>query len=192
MRFLQDERASAGIHFVLVTGALLTATTLTFELVRYVQLQGRAERAVITVSDYASREATVDCSQVRALAQFVHAEMLGEKSSGLLALTAAAGDPDEENGFVENWTWDPPFVLGPANSSTRLEDCRDDLATRRKEALDALAMADGEGVVMAQLCLTPGAEQLLAPAWLQAVITSAIYRYHVLPIRAATLQQVCA
>jgi hypothetical protein len=192
VRFLQEECGSAGIHLVLVTGALLTATVLTFELVRYVQLQGRAERAVVTVADYASREATVDCRQVRALVQFVHAEMLGEESSGLLALTAAAGDPDEGSGFVERWTWDPPFALGPGRSSTRLDRCRAELATRRSAALDALAMAAGEDVVMAQLCLTPGAEQLLAPAWLQSVITSAIYRYHVLPIRAATLQEVCA
>ena len=192
MRFLQDARASAGIHFVLVAGALLTATTLTFELVRYVQLQGRVERAVVTVADYASREETVDCSQVRALAQFVHTEMLGEEASALLALTGAAGDPDEDDGFVENWTWDPPFALGPGASSTRLDSCRANLATRRIEALKALAMADGEGVVMAQLCLTPGAGQLLSPVWMQRVITSAIYRYHVLPIREATLQQVCA
>ena len=192
VRLARCARASAGIHLVLVTGALLTTTILTFELVRYVQLQNRAERAVVTIADYASRQPTVDCRQVRALAQFVQAEMLGANASGLLALTSAIGDPTEERGFAEDWTWEPPFVLGPADIAPPVERCRDGLARRRGETLAALAMVDGEAVVVAQLCLAPDEDDLLTPGWLRAVITSAIYRQHVLPIRAASLQQVCA
>ena len=191
MRFLLNERAAAGIFFVLGAGALLTASTLTFDLVRYVHLQGRAERAVVTIADYASRDPEVDCSQVRALAQFVHWESLGEQSAGVLALTSAVGDADEANRFVEDWTWDPPFDIGPATPPTRLNQCRNDLAANRAQALTALSMTDGEGVVVAQLCLTPGSEQFTIPAWLQDALGMVIYRYHVLPIRAATLSQVC-
>lgn len=191
MRFLTDPCASAGIQLALVTGALLTASTLTFDLVRYVQLQGRAERAVASVADYASRGESVDCRQVRALAQFVQSEMLGAGAFGLLALTAATGDTTEADGFVENWTWDPPFVLGPEDPPTRITQCRARLAARRTSTLQAVAMADGEGVVIAQLCLAPGAEQLLTPDWMQEVVAAAIYRYHVLPARGATPSQVC-
>ena len=191
MRFLTEPRASAGIQLVLVAGALLVASTTTFDLVRYVQLQGWAERAVVSVADYASRDENVDCSEVQALAEFVKSEMLGEDSFGLLALTAATGDATEAGGFVEDWTWDPPFMLGPEDPPDRIEQCRVGLAARRASTLEALAMADGEGVVIAQLCLSPDAGRLLLPAWLQNIMTTAIYRYHVLPVRGATPVQVC-
>lgn len=191
MRFLRNERAAAGIFFVLGASALLTASTLTFDLVRYVHLQGQVERAAVTLADYASRDPEVDCSEVHALAQFVHREALGGQSSGVLTLTSARGDTNEAQGFTEDWTWNPPFDIGPADAPARLKQCRDDLASNRSQTLAALDMADGEGVIMAQLCLTPDSGQFTLPTWLQNAVGMVIYRYHVLPIRAAALSQVC-
>lgn len=192
MRFLHDDRATAGIFFVLGASALITASTLTFDLVRYVQAQAQVERAVVTIADYASREDEVDCGEVRALARFVHAEMLGEQSYGLLVLTSATGDTDTATGFVEDWTWALPFALGPADDPARLDQCRAGLVPNRTETLTTLAMSDGEGIVMAQLCLAPDPDDFLGPEWVQEAVGMEIYRYYLLPIRASTLTQVCA
>ena len=191
MRFRGDQRGNAGVFFVLGAGALLTASSLTLDLVRYVHLQERAERAAVTIADYASRTEEVDCRETRALARFLHAESLGDQSYGLLTLTTVTGDSGEPGGFVEDWTWNPPFGLGPAADPARLEQCRGGLAASRTETLTALAMTDGEGVVMAQLCLAPNPDAFLVPGWIQDAVGMQIYRYHLLPIRAAQLSEVC-
>ena len=191
MRFLRSRRASAALQFVLGVGTLLMVTTFTLDLVRFIQLQGRVERTVRTIADYASRNPQVDCREVEALARFAHAETLGEKSSGLLVLTSAAGDTGGADGFVEDWTWNPPVVLGATDSINGLTQCRDGLTPDRAETLGMLGMSDGDRVVVAQLCLAPDPAQFLSPAWVQENIGMAIYRHHVVPTRSATLSQVC-
>ena len=189
--FLRKVHGSAGIYFALGAGAMLTASALTFDLTRYVQLQGRAERAAITIADYASREGKVDCSEVRALAGFLRTETLGENASGVLALTAAAGDADEDNGVAEEWTWDPPVELRPVGGVDRLQQCRDALAERRTETLGALSMVDGEDVIMVQFCIAPDTGHFISPAWVQDTVGMTIYRHHVLPARIPDPTQVC-
>ena len=189
--FLRKAHASAGIFFALGAGAMLTASALTFDLTRYVQLQGRAERAVITIADFASRDGQVDCSVVQTLAGFLRTETLGENASGVLALTAAVGDQNEADGFAVTWTWDPPAELRPAGGGDRLVQCRNDLIARRSETLGALSMADGEDVIMVQFCMAPDTGHFISPAWVQDTVGMAIYRHHVLPARVPNPTQVC-
>ena len=191
MGFLREVRGSAGISFVLGAGAMLTATALTFDLMRFVQIQGRAERAAVTVADYASRDPEVDCSDVRRLMGFLRKETLGQDSAGLLAVTAAVGDTGEPNGFAEQWTWDPPANLGSAQAIARLERCGDELTTQRTEVLRALGLAADEAVVMVQLCVTPDPDHFVSPAWILETVGMRIYRHHVLPAREGSPTEVC-
>ena len=189
--FLQKARGSASIYFVLGAGALLTSSALTFDLTRYVQLQGRAERATITMADYASRDGQVDCGEVKALAGFLRTETLGENASGVLALTSAVGDQNAADGFAVKWTWNPPAELRPPGGGDRLQECRNNLAVRRSETLQALAMANGEGVMMVQFCVAPDTGHFVSPAWVQDTVGMTIYRHHVLPVRVPDPRQVC-
>ena len=190
MGFLRSERANAGILFVLGVSAMVTAATMSVDLVRHVGVQGRLARSTIAIADYASREPEVDCIELRALARLLQVNGLGAESLGLLALTSATGDADATDGFVENWTWDPPYVLGSGDSA-RLESCRSRLQANRNETLGALALADGEVVAMAQLCYAPAQEWYFLPTWMHSVAGQDLYWYHVLPARGDRLDQVC-
>ena len=191
MRFFRTDRANAGIFFVLGAAMLVSAAVACIDLVRYVEVQGRAARAARVIADYAAREPEVDCHEVRALAEFAHTETLGDRNAGLLVLTLATGDTHHQDGYEEDWTWDPPLAFGPPALDQHLDMCRNHLAANRADAFRALAMAHGESAVAIQLCLAPDPDRFVLPAPLLAVVSADIYQYHVVPIRADDLVFKC-
>ena len=181
-RFATDSRAAAGIELAVGAVALLAVAMLCFDVYSLVRLGTASARSAVIMADYVSRDREPDGEQVAALGRFLYETEFKSPTALVFVISAARGPVD---GTAPAVLWvDDTLRIGDSPTTEVLAGvcARHGEQRWRRDLLgtqDSPLIAEGEIVIVAEVCATPRREGSLSGR----LIGGNFYRLHLLPAR---------
>ena len=181
LAFARDSRGAATIELGLGAVALISISTLCFDLYSRIKADTAAARMAVTMADYVSRETAPSGDEIKALGEYLHRHELGVPADVVYVVTALRQPPgDPLPAITVHWS-DASIRVGDSTATTSIAaDCPQFGAEGGAATVPSgFAMSPGEVIIVAEVCARLTREGSITGRF----VAGDIYRLHALPAR---------
>ena len=183
LAFVRDSRGAATIELGLGAVALISISTLCFDLYSRVKADTAAARMAVTMADYVSRDTAPNGDEMAALGRYLHSHELGVPADVVYVVTALRQPPGDPLPAITVLWSDASTSLrvGDSTATTSIAaECPQFGAEGGAADLPSgFAMSPGEVIIIAEVCARLTREGSLTGRF----VAGDIYRLHALPAR---------
>ena len=181
LAFVHDSRGAATIELGLGAVALISISTLCFDLYSRVKADTAAARMAVTMADYVSRDTAPNGDEMAALGRYLHSHELGVPADVVYVVTALRQPPGDPLPAITVLWSDASIRVGDSTATASIAaECPQFGAEGGPATLPSgFAMSPGEVIIIAEVCARLTREGSLTGRF----VAGDIYRLHALPAR---------